>query len=414
MYPYSRGNKLISITIIFFALIMAGCSKKDETTGPSDSPPGTATIYLDNSQQIIRGFGGQNMPGWIDDMTPAQVQLAFGTGTGQIGLSILRVRVPYDSSKFDLEVPTAKLAKSLGAIIIASPWTPPAWMKSNNNIIGGTLPDGSYAVYAAHLKAFADYMSSNGASLYAISVQNEPDASVNYESCYWSATQLLNFVKNNAPAIGTKNIVPESENFNHALSDPILNDPAAAANVSIIGGHIYGGGVTSYPLAASKGKEVWMTEHLVVNTDWYGAQTTAGEIHDCMSAGMNAYVWWYIRRFYGPIDDNGDVTKRGYAMSHYARFIRPGFYRVDATAEPQQYIYVTAYKNNTKVVIVALNFYPSPISQTFSIRNGSVMTFTPYVTTASKNCAQENDIIVSNGNFTATLDSTSVTTFVSN
>lgn len=392
----------------------AGCSKKQNSiTGPSETIPNASNIYLDSTQQVIRGFGGINMPGWIPDLTTAQVQEAFGTGTGQIGMTILRIRVSYDSSQFYLEVPTAKLAYSLGATIFASPWTPPAWMKSNDNIVGGTLDTNSYAAYAAHLKAFADYMSGNGVPLYAISVQNEPDASVTYESCSWNAAQLLNFVKTNAPAIGTKIIVPESENFNHALSDPILNDPVAAANVSIIGGHIYGGGLTSYPLAVSKRKEVWMTEHLLNNTDWAGAFGTAQEINDCMNAGMSAYVWWYIRRSYGPIDENSNVTKRGYVMSQYARFVRPGFYRASATANPQANVDVTAYKNGSKVVIVVLNS-GSSISQTFTIQNGTVSTFTPYGTSSSKNCAQGSDITVSNGIFTATLDSSSVTTFVSN
>ncbi len=354
------------------------------------------------------------MPGWIPDLTPAQVQLAFGTGTGQIGLSILRIRVPYDTTKFNLEVPTGHLATSLGATIIASPWTPPASVKSSNSIIGGTLDTGSYAAYAAHLKAFADYMSSNGAFLYAISLQNEPDASVNYESCFWNASQMLNFVKNNAPAIGTKIIVPESQNFDHALSDPILNDPVTAANVSIVGGHIYGGGLSSYPLAVSKGKDVWMTEHLVTDTSLGSILGTAREINDCMNAGMNAYVWWYIRRFYGPIDDSSNVTKRGYVMSQYARFVRPGFNRVGATANPQLYVYATAYKNNAKVVIVAINSGPTSLDQTFTISNGTATTFTRYITSSSTNCAQESDIVVSNGRFAGTLDPYSVTTFVSN
>jgi glucuronoarabinoxylan endo-1,4-beta-xylanase len=398
--------------------MVAGCSTKENSiTGPSDSTPGTATIYLNNSQQIIRGFGGQNMPGWSDvgDLTPDQVQKAFGTGAGQIGMSILRIRVPYDSSKFNLEVPTAQLVQSLGVTtIFASPWSPPPSMKSNNNIVGGILNPSSYADYANYLKAFTTYMSSHGVTLYAISLQNEPDVSVTYESCYWNSTQMLNFAKYNAPSIGIKIIVPESYNGNRTISDAILNDPVAAANISIIGVHIYGGGGrTSYPLAASKGKEVWMTEHLVLDTTWGAAQSTAGEIYDCMNADMNAYVWWYIRRYYGPIDENGNVTKRGYAMSQFARFIRPGFYKVDATSEPQQYVYVTAYKNGAKVVIVVLN-YNSSMSQTFTIWNGSATTFTPYVTSTYKNCAQESDIIVSGSSFTATLDSSSVTTFVSN
>jgi glucuronoarabinoxylan endo-1,4-beta-xylanase len=157
-----------------------------------------------------------------------------------------------------------------------------------------------------------------------------------------------------------------------------------------------------------------MTEHLVVDTDWIGAFNTGAEINDCMNAGMNAYVWWYIRRFYGPIDENSNVTKRGYVMSQYARFVRPGFIRVSATASPQTNVQVTAYKNGSKVVIVALNSGSSSVSQPFTILNGTVTSFTPYITSSTKDCAQESAIPVSSGTFTATLDPSSVTTFVSN
>jgi glucuronoarabinoxylan endo-1,4-beta-xylanase len=396
-------------------LMIIGCSKEETPiTGPLEAIPNGAIVYLDGTQQVIRGFGGVNMPGWIPDLTPDQVNKAFGTGTGQIGMTILRIRVPYDETQFDLEVPTARLAASLGAIIIASPWTPPPAMKTNNNIVGGRLADASYAAYAAHLEAFADYMSSHGVPLYAVSVQNEPDVTVTYESCYWNASQLLIFVKNNAPAIGVRIIVPESANFDHALSDPILNDPAAAANVAIIGGHIYGEWPTSYPLAASKGKELWMTEHLMLYTDWIGDFNTAAEINDCMNAGMNAYLWWYIRRYYGPIDDSGNVTKRGYVMSQFARFVRPGFIKVSATATPQANVQITAYRNGSKVVIVALNSASSSVNQQFTMWGGTMTLFTPYVTSSSKDCVQGSDIPVSSGTFTATLDPSSVITFVSN
>jgi glucuronoarabinoxylan endo-1,4-beta-xylanase len=409
--------KKFSLIGFMLALVLAaaGCSRNINPFAEfPDAPPGSAVVHLNASQQVIRGFGGVNMPGWIPDMTADQVQTAFGADSGQIGMTILRIRVPYDSSKFDLEVPAARLAKSLGAILIASPWTPPAWMKSSNNIVGGSLKEACYAAYAAHLKSFADYMSYQGAPLYAVSIQNEPDVSVTYESCDWNASQMLKFVKENGPSIGVRIILPESYNFSRAISDAILRDADAASKVAIIGGHIYGGGIASYPLAASKGKEVWMTEHLVVDTDWLGGLMTAKEIHDCMNAGMNAYLWWYIRRFYGPMDDDGNVTKRGYFMSQYARFIRPGFTKVNATANPQTNVYVTAYKSGTKVVIVAINYFPPVVDQTFVIRDGTVAGFTPYVTSEIKNCAREAVIpVVSDGSFTATLDAESVTTFVS-
>jgi glucuronoarabinoxylan endo-1,4-beta-xylanase len=398
-------------------------------------PPNAATIYLDSTQQIIRGFGAANIVGWVTiapDMTPAEVQTAFGMGDGQLGFTIMRLRIPPDSSQYNIDIPSAKAAESLGAIVIATPWTPPAWMKSNNNTIGGTLKTSAYDAYAAHLKAFSDTMSNNGAPLYAISVQNEPDANVNYESCFWNATQFLNFMKNNAPAVGAPIFMPESESFTHQLSDSTLNDPVAAANVAFIGGHVYGVGVIpSYPLAMSKGKEVWMTEFLInssstnppnssLDTGWTGAIQTAKSINDCMNANMSAYVWWYIVRYYGPIDDgakggvSGSVTKKGYVMSQYARFVRPGTYRVNATAVPQTGVNVTAYYDGVKVVIVAINNNSSAISQTFIIQNGTAITFTPYVTSSTKNCTQGNNITASGGIFTVTLDASSITTFVSN
>jgi glucuronoarabinoxylan endo-1,4-beta-xylanase len=434
------NNKTIRNKSLYFmmtiALMIVSCSKKDSSNGQSDTAPNAAVIDLADSQQIIRGFGGMNYLPQRPDMTADQVKKAFGTDSGQIGLSILRLRVPFQESEFGLNVATSKLASSMGVTIIASPWTPPAWMKTNKNIVGGRLNDTSYASYAAHLKSFTDYMASNGIPLYAISVQNEPDISVSYESCSWNASEMLAFVKNNAPAIGTKIIVPESFNFDHTISDAVLNDSIAASHVSIIGGHIYGegfkgflwslyqsiiagghvlnGGLTSYPLAANKGKEVWMTEHLNTDTSWSAVIGTAREIHDCMNAGMGAYIWWYIVRFYGPILEDGNISKRGYIMSQYARFIRPGYARVHATANPQSDVYVTAYKNSSKVTIVAINSNGSSIRQTFTIRNGTVSRFIPCVTSSTKNCIQGNAVSVSNGSFTATLEPSSVTTFVSN
>jgi glucuronoarabinoxylan endo-1,4-beta-xylanase len=157
-----------------------------------------------------------------------------------------------------------------------------------------------------------------------------------------------------------------------------------------------------------------MTEHLVVDTIWSGTFATAKENNDCMVAGMNAYVWWYIRRFCGPIDDNSNVTKRGYVMSQYARFARPGFTRVSATATPRTNVSVTAHKDGSTVVIVALNSGSSSIERTFTIPNGTATTFTPYVTSSTKNCFQGSAISVSHGTFSATLDPSSVTTLVSN
>jgi len=132
-----------------------------------------------------------------------------------------------------------------------------------------------------------------------------------------------------------------------------------------------------------------------------------------MKAGMNAYIWWYIRRFYGPIDDDGRVTKRGWVMAQYARFVRPGSVRVSATSTPQPDVYVTAYKHQTKAVIVVINFSSATVDQLFLIKGGTVSAFSRYTTSESKSCLSEGPIPVTNGRMTAVLEPQSITTLVS-
>jgi glucuronoarabinoxylan endo-1,4-beta-xylanase len=56
--------------------------------------------------------------------------------------------------------------------------------------VGGNLSTSQYGAYASYLQSYVNYMSSNGASLYAISMQNEPDANVTYESRFWTGAQM--------------------------------------------------------------------------------------------------------------------------------------------------------------------------------------------------------------------------------
>ena len=380
-------------------------------------------IFLDSTAQVVRGFGAANIVGWRPDMTSDEIETAFGVGEGQLGFSLLRLRIPPQENQWAVNLPSARAAHAMGVAIIASPWSPPANMKTNNSLVSGRLRDDMYDAYAAHLDAFNSYMNDNDVPLYAVSVQNEPDVEVTYESCDWTPEEMRRFMEENASAIGTKVIAPESFQFRRNMSDPILNDAEALANLDILGGHIYGGGLAPYPLAEEKGKEVWMTEHLVLETDLEANIGTAVEIQDVMKSGMNAYIWWYIVRFYGPISDGeeggyrkGEVTKRGYVMSQFSRFIRPGFVRVhtkDPITRPISSISTTAYKDSDKVVIVAVNDAASPAAVRFTLEGDTEERFGRYVTSATLNAGQLDYIDVSENQFTVTLDANSVTTFVS-
>jgi glucuronoarabinoxylan endo-1,4-beta-xylanase len=240
---------------------------------------------------------------------------------------------------------------------------------------------------------------------------------------------MFTFMKNHAHLItGTKVMAPESFHFDRAYSDPILNDSLACANTDIICGHIYGSGLAAYPLAEQKGKEVWMTEHLSGENnsanEWEWCIPVATEINSVMNAGMNAYIWWYIVRYYGPISDGewagdikGTVTKKGHVMSQFSKFIRPGDYRVDSSVFPPiSNIHVSAYRDSlsSKNIIVAINTGSTPEDVALIIQNSTMNTFTPYTTSEFKSVVQGEDIYMNDNHFILNLEASSITTFVSN
>jgi len=407
----SRDKYIALFYIVLCTVLLCGTSYTEE-----------AIIDMDHTHQLIRGFGGNNILQWRPDMTDSEIETAFGTGEGQLGFSILRLRIQPNDNEWSTNIPTAKKALDMGAIIIAAPWNPPDEMLDPDSD-QRRIDEDWYSDYAYHLDDFVYFMERKKVPIYAISVQNEPDYG---KWTRWTADEMLTFMKDYASDIQTRVMAPESFQFRRAYSDPILNDPEACENLDIVGGHIYGVGIAPYPLAESKGKEVWMTEHYTESDHsgnlWPMALDVATYIHRVMNAGMNAYVWWYIVRYYGPISDGtmdsgkkGEVTKRGYVMSHYSRFIRPGFYRIECDDQPQSKVYVTAYKNSSssKIVIVVVNTSSLVKDQTFTLKNVAVEMFTPYMTSETKNCHRENDIPVSDGSFSFSFTGKSVTTFVS-
>jgi len=384
-----------------------------------------ATINLSDEKQVIRGFGGMNHPMWVGDLTDAQRATVFGNGNNQLGFTVLRIPVPENQSDWSRVVATAKYAYERGFIVFASPWNPPSSMTETftrgSQTNAKRLKASSYAAYATHLNDFVTYMKNQGAPLSAISIQNEPDYA--QEWTWWTAAELVTFLKNNRSAIKCKVIAPESFQYTKSMSDPILNDATALANVDIIGAHLYGTQVSAfpYPLFKSKGagKDLWMTEVYHPNSDadsgdkWPEALQTAQHVHNAMvEAEFQMYTWWYIRRSYSPLLENGNISKRGWMMAHFSKFVRPGYVRIDATKAPATNVDVSAYKSADSVVIVAINRNTSAVSQQFTISNGTVAKMSGKRTTGTSNMAAIDDVTLSNGSFTVSLPAQSVTTFV--
>ncbi|MBR3422033.1 MAG: endo-xylanase, partial [Ruminococcus sp.] len=262
------------------------------TVFPSDSftkeldanAAGACTINTGKTYQRIRGFGGMNHPEWQSynaqngapgDMTAAQVQTAFGNGANELGLTILRIFVSDQQNAWNNAIPTAQRAQQLGATVFATPWNPPASMRSNGS--GGprggqyVLNNGAEANYAKHLNDFIKFCDSKGVKLNSISVQNEPDWSG--EWTYWAPSRCASFLANYGKTVtagtNTKMMSPESFSYSKDYYNAILNDSKAMANCDMFGTHFYGTqrSAMDFPALENCGKEIWMTEVYVPNSD---------------------------------------------------------------------------------------------------------------------------------------------------
>ncbi|KKK05074.1 cellulose-binding protein [Micromonospora sp. HK10] len=394
--------------------------------GATRASAAPATINLSARRQTIKGYGAMTHAAWIGDLTAAQRETAFGTGEGRLGFSILRIPVGESQADFGRDLATAKRAAELGVTVFASPWNPPASMIETfvrgSQTNAKRLRYSSYAAYAQHLNDFTTYLRNNGVNLYAISVQNEPDYA--HDWTWWTSSEIVRFLRENAGSIGTRVMAPESFQYVKSMSDPILNDPVALANVDIIGAHLYGTPYSNfpYPLFTQKGagKELWMTEVYYPNSNansgdaWPEALDVGEHIHRAMvDAEFQAYVWWYLRRSYGPMREDGQISKRGAMMAHFARFVRPGYDRIDATANPASNVYVSAYRGGDTVVIVAVNKNTSSVSQQFTLSGATASgSVSNWLTDGSRTVAPQSALTMTNGSLTVTLPARSIMTFV--
>ncbi len=419
-----KSIRALLVGAIMFAMVIGVFPAQQQQVKAASASD--AVINLSTKYQEIQGYGGMNHPSWAGDLTASQRETAFGNSTNQLGFSVLRIFIDSDSNNWYKEVATAKAAIAKGAIVFATPWNPPSNLCETFNHNGDTkakrLRHDKYAQYANHLNNFVNYMKNNGVNLYAISMANEPD--YGHDWTWWTSSEIVTFLKYYAGSINCRLIAPESFSYNKNIMGPILNDSQALANVDIMGTHLYGTQYKNFawPLFQQKGagKQLWMTEVYYPNSDansadrWPEALGVSEHIHNAMINNMQTYVWWYIRRSYSPMKEDGTISKRGYCMAQYSKFIRRGYRRVAATANPNNGVYVSAYTGDGKAVIVAINKGSSSISQKFTVNGQSISSVDRYRTSSNENLAKTSNLALTDNGFWAYMPANSVSTFVCN
>jgi len=312
------------------------------------------TVRLDatKTHQRITGFGGfVCSPSFqYNHMTTTEIKKVWGP-TSTVGCNIMRLYIPIGKNSWSQSLATAKQAKQMGLIVFASPWGQPAEWKTNGTSNAkdadgtlGYLKRENWPDYAQYLEDYVQYLRQNGVELDAISIQNEPDWPASYAGCLWSASEMAEFVKTYGPTISCKVMTPETLSVNDNYANA-LNNADVLAGFDIYGGHQYGGIQSAYKQLAAKGKEIWMTEYLI---NWNEEENNTRNfdfskdffnffraINVCMVGDFNAWIHYAAKRYYGFLGDgqrgagsSGVVTKRGYIMAHFAKFVT-GMTRID-------------------------------------------------------------------------------------
>lgn len=314
-----------------------------------------ATVRLDAQakHQHITGFGGFvcSPQFTYNHMSNAEIEKVWGKNS-TVGCNIMRLYIPIGKSAWGQSLATAKKAKQMGLIVFASPWGQPSEWKTNGtsnakNSDGttGKLKRANWADYAKYLEDYVQYLRKNGVELDAISIQNEPDWAATYAGCLWDASEIAEFVKTYGRTISCKIMAPETLAVSDSYANA-LNKSDVIDCFDIYGGHQYGGIQSAYKNLAKKGKEIWMTEYLInwneienntrnydFSKDFFNFFTA---INTCMLGDFNAWIHYAAKRYYAMMGDgqrgtsNGSITKRGYIMAHFARFVT-GMTRIDAT-----------------------------------------------------------------------------------
>jgi glucuronoarabinoxylan endo-1,4-beta-xylanase len=419
-------------------------------------PVRAITINWDTTFQTIDGFGA-SATGYTGTFTADQADKFFSSAMG-LGLSLLRIRAiagtvdadcgcvanstPYvciagsKSQMVSGDLQIAQLAAARGVRLFATPWSPPATMKSSGSYCtGGTLignPD-NYTAYAADLASFPVLLNSKGLSIYAMSIQNEPDVENSaYDTCMWTGQQIHDFVPylwNSLNVAGFANIkiaIPEEAGWTFQRMRPTMDDPVVAEKVGLILGHAY---QTESPsgIPSMNGLHVWQTEVSSANSydgSMADAITWAEYIHNYMTVGVNAWMYWMLDcgpRYFNQgnnmclTDQRSNFAKRAYVLGHFAKFIRPGWQRIDVRNRGP--LLVSAYRGQGRdFAIIAINRSRWLSRRQAFVLNGIASRstpVTPWLTSASASLALQPAVSLSSSGttFTYTIPANSVVTF---
>ena len=298
----------------------------------------------------------------------------------------------------EYRIPMIKRALELignKAVFYASPWSPPAFMKSNNTMLqGGKLLPEYYDAWAQYFVKFIEAYEAEGMPIWGVTIQNEPMATQRWESCIYTAEEERDFLKYNLGPVmekagyGDKNIVVWDHNRDLITNraNTIFGDPEASKYAWGIGFHWYetwtGGEPKfenlrlineSYP-----DKNLLFTEGCNENFDstkyehWPNAERYGRSMINDFNNGTVGWTDWnilldqnggpnHVKNFcFAPIhadvrSDSLIYTPSYYYLGHFSKFVKPGAKRI-STSSSQSSLESTSWLNpDGEIITVVMN-----------------------------------------------------------
>lgn len=310
------------------------------------------------------------------------------------------------------KIPLIKKARETAGgsmVLYASPWSPPAFMKSNKSMLkGGSLLPEFYQPWANYYTKFIKAYEKEGLPIWGISLQNEPMAVQTWESCIYSAEQERDFLKYylgptmQKEGLGAKKIIVWDHNRDQMLqrANVIFSDPLASKYAWGMGFHWYetwAGGLPMFENVsrvqqAYPEKNLLFTEGCVEKFDankyqfWdNGERYGAAMIHD-FNNGTVGWTDWnilldekggpnHVGNFcFAPIHadtNSGELiyTPSYYYIGHFSKFIRPQAKRL-STAVSRSVLLSTSFRNTDgKIVTVLMNQSDAEVAYNLCVGN---------------------------------------------
>lgn len=436
----TEANIFVTAKNTSLRLSIVDPAKFEELAQPDEHFP-TIMIDAEKTFQTIEGFGGAITDASAETFykLPANKQNeilnAYFNPSEGIGYSFCRTHInscDFSSESYaysevegdadlkqfsinhDLQyrIPLTKaaIAKASGNLtFFASPWSPPAWMKTNNNMLqGGKLKPEYYQSWANYYVKFIREYQKQGIPIWGLTVQNEPMAVQTWESCIYTAEEERDFVKNylgptlEKSGMGDVKIIVWDHNrgIMYQRASTVYDDPEASKYVWGMGFHWYTGDHFENVKMVNEAypdKKLLFTEGCVFPFDYtklgewqWGEQYGKSILNDLNNSAVG-WVDWNIlldetggpnhvaNYCYAPVIGNtktGEVTYMNsfYYLGHFSKFFRPGAKRIACTSNNDNLMATAMINPDGTIALVSLNLTDNEFDYKVWINNKAITT----------------------------------------